>query len=359
MLCPPSELADSLLTQAFGEILNLDSYSAATQDLMIGTLPKEPAWLPSVRSRVGMLKEAGSSWIQDKPTIWGSILLQFPDYASAVAGVAAMQASGSLTTAKQWIEVMESTLLPQLTRAVAANEEATSQLRASFVKFQEVQPLLRESIEAGWAELASEERQMTAIASQLTHLQDLAASLEESITSGEISSGQSVITTSVKTIYNIAMEAGESFSFLSMAASAYTVGKTYYDIITKTFEVDETLKEIAKLQLEASAEAQAAAGTKIVLNLLYELQLAFASITEVMPYVTTMWRTEREKVKTVVEALHAGANPSEYLELVTFQTASANWQNIAAFAQRLPTLASETGPPVVLDPQNPLPAPRS
>lgn len=355
MLCPPPELARSLLTQAFNETLSLDSYSATTQDLQIGKLPKDPAWLAAVRSQVAMLASAGASWIKEKPSIWGSILLQFPDYASAFEGVAQMQAAGALSTGKQWVEVLENTLTPQLSQAIAANEEATSHLRSQLQAFQSVQPLLRESIEAGWNALGEEERQMTAIAAQLTHLQDLLASLEESITSGEISSGQSIITTTVKTVYNIATEVGESFSFLSMAASAFTVGKTYYDIITKTFEIGETLQEIGKLQLEASAEAQAAAGTKIALNLLYELELAFARIVDVMPQITTMWRTEREKVKSAIAALNAGTNPADYLELITFPTANANWQQISALAQAIPSLKSETGPPVVLDPQHPLP----
>lgn len=358
MLSPSVEVAHLLLTQAFNETLRLDAYSQTTDNLMIGKLPEDPPWLTPVRARVAMLGEAGAAWIQDKPEIWGSVLLQFPDYASAFAGVAEMKASGSLETAQQWIEVLQSTLEPQLTKAIEATEEATEALKSHLGAFQKVQPLLQESIEAGWAELGSEEKEMVAIATELGRLQSLATSLEQSITSGEISSGQSIITTTVKTLYNIATEAGESFSFLSMATSAFTVGKSYYDIITKTFEVGEMLEQIAALQLKASAEAQAAAGTKIALNLLYELELSFGRIVDVMPQITTMWRQEREKIKSAIAALKAGVEPATYLELFTVPIANANWEKISSLAQAIPMLKTEVGKPVVLDPQNPLPSAR-
>lgn len=356
MLSPSVEVAHLLLTQAFNETLRLDAYSQGTDNVMIGHLPEDPAWLASVRDRVGMLASAGVSWTKDKPDIWGSILVQFPDYASLFAGVAEMKASGSLTTRKQWLEVLNSTLLPRLTTAIEATQEATSKLESHLEAFKAIQPLLSESIDAGWAELGSEEQAMAAIAAELMHLQDIVSSLEESITSGEISSGQSIMTTTVKTLYNIATEAGESFSFLSMAAAAYTVGKSYYDIITKTFAVGETLQEIAKLQVKASAEAQAAAGTKLTLQLLYELELSFGRIVDVMPQIVTMWRQEREKVRSAIAALEAGVDPSTYLELFTIPTASANWQAISALAEAIPSLKSEVGKPVLLDPQNPLPS---
>jgi hypothetical protein len=354
MLSPSIDVARLLLTQAFNETLRLDSYSQTTNNLRIGELPEDPKWLASVRSRVAMLGSAGASWTKDKPEIWGPVLVQFPDYASAFAGVAAMQASGALTSSQQWIEVLKSTLVPQLTQAVTATEQATEKLQSHLESFRAIQPLLAESIDAGWAELGSEEQQMVAIAAQLAHLQDLVTSLEQSITSGQISSGQSVMTTTATTLYNIATEAGESFSFLSMATAAFTVGKSYYELVTKTAEVGETLKRIAALQVKASEEAQAAAGTKIALNLIYELELSFGRIVDVMPQITTLWRHEREKVQSVISALQAGVEPSAYLELFTVPVANANWQAVNSFAQAIPTLKTEVGKPVVLDPQDPL-----
>lgn len=353
MLSPSVEVAHLLLTQAFNETLRIDSYAQTTENLMIGKLPEDPPWLAAVRSQVAMLGEAGRAWINDRPGIWSSVLLQFPDYAATFAGVA--ETKESFGTAQQWIEVLQATLEPQLTQAITATEEATEAFRSHLGAFQKVQSLLQESIKAGWAELGSQEEEMIAIATELGRLQTLVTSLEQSITSGEISSGQSIVSTTVQTLYNIATEAGESFSFLSMATSAFTVGKSYYDLITETFEVDETLKEIAALQLKASQKAQAAAGTKITLNLLYELELSFGRIVDVMPQITTMWRGEREKVRSVIAALKAGVDPSTYLELFTMPIANANWQKIDSLVQAIVTLNIEVGKPVVLDPQNPLP----
>jgi hypothetical protein len=226
-------------------------------------------------------------------------------------------------------------------------------LQTDYQKFKAIQPLLQASIDQGWAALASEEQQMVKIAAQLAHLQDVVNSLASSITGAEISSGQSIITTTVKTLYNIATEVGGSFSFLSMAASVFTVGKMYYDIISANAEIGTTLKQIAALQLEASEEAQAAAGTKIVLQLVYNLELSFASIVDVVPQITTMWSTEQQKVQAVISALQAGADPSTYFELYSMPTANANWQAINSFAMAIPTLKSTVGTPVTLNPQAP------
>lgn len=139
-----------------------------------------------------------------------------------------------------------------------------------------------------------------------------------------------------------------------MAAAAFTVGKFYYDIITKTAAVGETLQQIAKLQIEASEEAQAAAGTKLVLRLLYNLELTFGRIVDVMPQIVTMWSTERDKVQQAIQALQAGADPATYFDIFTIPIANANWQAISKFAIAIPATKTTVGPPVTLDPQHPI-----
>lgn len=354
MLSPSINVANGLLAQAFNETLRLDSYSVSAGGTTIGVLPKDPEWLASVRSRLAMLAQAGAKWIMDKPAIWSPVLTQFTDYASAFAGVADTQAKGRITTTDQWIKLLKEVLLSSLNTSINVTNASADVLKSHYQAFKDIQPLLEGSINAGWAELQDEEQQMVKIAEQLTHLQDLVGSLEDSITSGDISTGQSVVTTTVKTIYNIAMETGESFSFLGMAASAFTVGKFYYDIITKTAEVGETLQQIAKLQIEASDEAQAAAGTKLVLRLLYNLELTFGQIVDVMPQIVTMWSTERDKIQQTIQALQAGADPTTLFDLFTISIANSNWQAISKFALAIPSTKTTVGPPVTLDPQHPI-----
>lgn len=356
MLAPSINVANTLLAQAFNETLRLDSYSTATGNTTIGVLQKDPEWLASVRSRVGMLGQAGAKWIADKPEIWAPVLVQFTDYATSFASVADLQKKGLISGKDQWIKILNDVLLGQLSKAVAVTGTSGTALNDHYNDFKNIQPLLENSINQGWAALKDEEQQMIKIAEQLTRLEDLVVSLQDSITAADISTGQSVVTTTVKTLYSVATAAGESFSFLGMAAAAFTVGKYFYDVITKTDEVNKTLTRIAQLQLAASQEAQAAAGTKLVLRLLYNLELTFGRIVDVMPQLETMWTTEHDKVKATIQALQAGADPTTLFDLLTIPTANANWQTIDGFALKIPTLKTTAGPPVTLDPQHPIAA---
>lgn len=358
MLSPTIDSTDDLITQAYNEILGLDGYSQTAQSVMIGSLVPDPDWLAPIRNRVGMLAEAGGTWIADKPTIWGPLLVQFTDYATAFGGVAAQQQQGRISTPDQWIQILKEVLLPQLVASVSATTTTGTALQQHSESFKNVQPLLEESIDQGWAALAHEEEEMVKIASELTHLQDVVGQLEDAITRSDISTGQSVITTTVKMLYNITTGVAESFSFLGMAAGAVTVGKFYYDIIANTAEVGATLQKIGELQLKAGQEAQAAAGTKMVLRLVYDLELTFARIGDVVPQLETLWKTERDKVQSAIAALEAGSDPSSFFDIYTIPTANANWQAINTFALAIPNLQSTQGPPVTLDPQHPISTPR-
>jgi hypothetical protein len=257
-------------------------------------------------------------------------------------------------TTDQWIQLLNDLLYEQAKKSVEITQQASDQLKAQYADFCAIQPLLEESIQQGWSELADEEQQMVKLSAELTSLQDKVESLEESISSSVISGGKSVTTTAVKTIYGIATEAGASFSWFSMATSAYTVGTMYYDIITKTDEVADTLRTIAALQLEASYEAQAAAGTKMILQVLYYLEKTFLAIQDVFPQIVTLWQTEQDKVKSVIEALEAGADPTSYFEILTIPTANKNWQSINKFSGLIPEIKGQPGTPVVLNPQDPI-----
>ena len=351
MLSPVINATKDLLTQAFKEVMQLDKYSQTSDNIMIGKLPKDPDWLSSVRSRVSMLGKAGASWINQKPDIWSSILLQFPDYATSCASIADLQQQGKIKD-DQWVQLLTDTLYNQLVKAVKVTTNANDNIKEEQAKFANILPLLEASIHEGWMALADEEQIMIKIAAELAQLQDTVASLEDSITSSVISSNKSIIVSSVTTVYKLVSTAGATVSFLSLVTSAITVGKMYYDIISNTAKINKTLDKIAELQVEASEEAQAAAGTKVVLQLLYNLEKTFERIQNVIPQIITMWETERDKVKAVIDALNAGAKPDTYFEIFTISTANANWQAINKFAASIPQLQYTIGKPVVLDPEN-------
>jgi len=356
MLSPSINTANGLLAAAFDEVLHLDGYAVTASNTVVGVLPKDPTWLTPVRNRLALLAAAGTSWIADKPDIWAPVLVQFADYAASFAGVAQQQAKGTVLDSAAWVALLDGVLLTQLKTCIVATDTAATALQAHYQSFKNIQPLLESSINAGWAALADEEQQMVAIATALTHLQDVAASLESSITAADITTGKSVVQTTVTTLYGIATAAGTSFSFIGMAGAAFTVGTFYYDLIEKTGEIAATLERIGELQLEASGEAQAAAGTKLILRLLYNLELSFGRITDVLPQITQLWATEGDKVQQAIDALKAGADPSTYFDIQTISVANANWQAISSVALAIPTIKTTGGPPVTLAPQQPVAA---
>lgn len=352
MLSPSVDETHAQLTQAFNGTLHLDSYSQGAQDLLIGKLEDDPPWLTGVREEVKSLAQAGAAWVRDKPAIWGGALSQFASCASAFGGVAPMQSAGVLTTREQWIEVLETVLQPPLAEAAATTRQSADAFEKHLDAFRSLRPSLEKSIEEGWAELDEEEQEMTVIAAEIAHLQDLVSSLEQAVTATDISAGKSVITTSVTTMFNIVTEAG-SVPFLSVAVTEFTVDMAFYDLVASNEEISDALQQIGALQLRASAEAQAAAGTKMVLRVLYGLELSLERIIDALPQLAAMWEAELEKVEEATDAVRAGADPSSFLELRSIPSASASWAEISAFAEAIPALTSTVGQPVVLNPQAP------
>jgi hypothetical protein len=351
MLSPSINQTNELMTQALNEIMQLDKNSNTAISIFIGKLTKDPDWLASVRNRIKMLSDAGVSWMNQKPELWSQILVQFINYSTNFASFAEQQSKGNLST-DEFVVLLKTLLRNQLKTAVSETTLAKEGIQSHQNQFKSIQPLLEASIQEGWQELADEEQQMVKIAAEMMHLQDLVSSLDEKISSGIISGNKSVISSSISTIYKLVTTTGSSFSFLSMATSAITVGKMYFDIISSTDKAAKALQEIAKLQVEASEEAQAAAATKIILQLLYSLEKSFLAMHEVLPQIITMWQTEQNKIESVIQAIEAGADPKTYFDILTVPTANANWQAISKFTEAIPTIIEDTGKPVILNPQN-------
>lgn len=353
MLSPNINKTKNILTDSFNEIMAIDGFSYGVQNTVIGVLPKDPEWLAAVRSRLAMMAKAGENWQFAKPDIWSALLSHFPDYASAFAGVAQMKAAGELKGADVWIETLEKTLVAPLQKIVAATIAVNGELDKHYEDFKSIVPLLKDSIDQGWEELSDEEALMVKIAGALATLQAEVGNLEEQISSSAISGGKSTVTSAVSITYKLLSSAAPSVPYLSVASMAFTVGKTFYDIVSKTEQITEDLKEIETLQLEASEAAQAAAGTKAVLQLLYNTDESFVSIRESTTRLTTLWQAELGKLNAVVEALQSGADPETYFEILAIPAANANWQAINDYVQILSRVPREYGPPVLLEPGSP------
>lgn len=351
LLSPAISEVENALTSALNEILQIDNYAFTCTNLRIGKLDKDPDWLATARERIGMFSSLGSSWINDRPDIWSSVLVQFPDYASAFASLATVRAQGKADSSAACITLLKQVLRPQLQQAAAVTGQAIEKLETHYNDFRNRQGLLQESINQGWAELADEERQMVAIAEKLGELQATVNDLEQEITADAISGGKDYTSSAVSICYELVSTAGASVPYLSIASLAFTVGKSFYDLIADSQKVDDLLEQIGALQLEASDEAQAAAGTKGVLQTFYELEKSFLAIKDdVLPAILTMWRNELDKVGSVVEALEAGAEPDECLSIVTIPTSNANWNQIGRFATDTANLQRTMGKPVTLTP---------
>lgn len=349
MLSPVVHDTRELITRVFNEVIALDKYSIGNNNIVIGKLPNDPEWLIAVRKHVESLGTIGARWIQKKAEVWSSILGLFPSYTSAIESLAEIQKTQGIQK-DQWPDLLEELLLTQLNKAVQVSEDAEKVFKSEFNDLRGMQPSLEKDIEAGWEALAEEEESMIKIAQELTKLQDTVSSLEDEITSADISAGKSVFQTTVTLMYKVVTSAEMSFSFLSMASSAFTVSKFFYDVISDTDKIDQALEEIAKYQTEASEEAQALAGTKSVIQLVYKLEESFLSIQDVVPQLTKMWESERDKVKIVIDGLKAGADPSKYFQLETLSTSSENWKEINDFTLNIPKMIQISDKSVELDP---------
>ncbi len=153
-------------------------------------------------------------------------------------------------------------------------------------------------------------------------------------------------------MYTLVTVEGASFSFLSAATLAYTIGKMFYDLVEDSKEISQILDKISELQIEASEEAQAAAGTKSILRLVYNLEQSFLTIQDVVPQITKMWETERDKIQALIQALEAGASPDDDFDILSIPVANENWQAIGKFAGAIPHLRSLVGKPVILKCEN-------
>lgn len=345
MLCPNVMDTCDDLAQAYSTISQVDAFCYASMNTSIGMLSPDPDWLGSVRAELAVLSAAGADWQQKKPSIWTPLLSYFTTYASLFGGVADV-ASQLGNDKAAWLQALKQ-LSDALGVGVNACQAAEGQFALRVDHMSDIQKVFDTSLDKAWASLADEEQQMIDLAAQITALQDRINSFEEHISSAEISSGQSYIQSSVSISYTLVSTAGADVPYLSVAALVYTVGKLVYDLIVTDQEIGQALDKIAELRDKASQEAQAAAMSKAVIQLIDNFDKSLLAAGRQLPALSTMWTGEKQKVDDAISALNSGATPTQLFDLLSMPVASATWAKLAAFATQL-LQAVEPGKPVLL-----------
>lgn len=345
MLCPNVMTVCDELAQSYSTITKVDAFAYASMNTSIGKLSPDPDWLGPVRNELALLSNSGAEWQQKKPTIWAPLLTQFINYYALFSGFADV-ASQMGDDKDAWLEA-----LGQLRASLATAENASKAAEGQFVlqinNLNNVRQVFDTSLNKAWAALADEEQEMVALAAQVTALQDRLDSLQESINSAEISSGKSYIQSSVSISYTLVSTAGAEVPYLAIVGLVYTVGKLAYDLIVTDKEIAETIGKIVELRNKASQEAQAAAMSKGIIQLIDNFDKNLLAVQRQLPALGTMWENEKVKVDGAIAAINAGAKPTHFLELLSMPAATATWKKLADFATQL-TRVAEQGKPVTL-----------
>jgi hypothetical protein len=345
MLCPNVMTVCDELAQAYSTITKVDAFAYASMNTSIGKLSPDPDWLGPVRNELTLLSNAGAEWQQKKPIIWAPLLTQFTNYYALFSGFADIASQmGDDTDA--WLEALGQ-LRSSLATAEVASKAAEGQFVLQINNLNNVRQVFDSSLNKAWASLADEEKEMVALAAEVTALQDKVDSLQESINSAEISSGKSYIQSSVSISYTLVSTAGAEVPYLAIVGLVFTVGKLAYDLIVTDKEITETIGKIVELRNKASQEAQAAAMSKGIIQLIDNFDKNLLAVQRQLPALGTMWANEKAKVDGVITALNSGAKPTQYLELLSMSSAAATWKKLADFATQLTQMA-EQGKPVIL-----------
>lgn len=352
MFAPDINTTKNQLTTLVNEMKGVTGYSIGVQDTLIGTLPQEPDWIPAVRTEMGLLSKAGANWVISYPEYWSQILTAFSNYGTTFSAFSEEITKNIKTLSKTNVIELLQALKVELQANATQTSTALDALTQMEQKFTNVFPSLNASIESGWEELKEEEAEMIAIAEAITQLQDEVASLQSKIDSSAISGGKTFVQTNVKIAYSILSATSEvAIPYLSIVTLAYTIGKTFYDIISDTNKINEDLEKITELQVKATEEAQAAAATKALIQYLYSIEIQFLSLKKHGDGLVAMWKYEKAKITEAINAIDAGADPASFFDILTMDLANKNWEALLNFSQQIVEMPIKVGQDVILSTQ--------
>jgi hypothetical protein len=333
MLAPNVNPVMDNLARSYSTITRVDAFAHAAMNSAIGKLSPDPDWLGPIRQELTLLNDAGAQWQLKKPTLWAPLLTQFPDYASLFSGFAAV--SNEVGNDKEaWIKLL-SELSQSLVRATNASRAAEREFTLQVNNLNNVQTVFDSSLKKAWTALASEEEAMVAMAEQIGALQERVGTLAADMSAGAISSGKSLIQSTVTITYAVLIAASVSVPYLTIAGMLFTIGKGAYDLIVTDQKIHDAIDKITELRVAMSEEAQAAAMSKAIVQLITAFDITLAAVGRQLPALSEMWTAENQKVQGTIHALQAGAVPRDMIELVSMPSAAATWNSLAGFVTKL------------------------
>lgn len=333
MLCPNVMHVSDQLASAQATINRVDSFAYASINTSIGKLSPDPDWLEQMRNQLKMLSFAGQQWQLEKPQIWAPILTQFTRYASLFSSFADSRRELADDKAA-WLEV-----LGELKAALSTGEElsraAENAFKIKIGDLENVRKLMSSILNKAWSNLGAEEERMIELATLVTSLQDKVNRLQEDLNSTGISGGKDYISSSLSITYTLVSKAGLEVPYLSIVSLIFSTGKLAYDVFVADAEINAMIDKVVEARNQISHAAQAAAMTKAVIQLIDNFDKSLLAVQRQLPDMSEMWRTEKGKVAQAMDALHAGAKPSQTVALTTMPAAAETWNRLAQLVRKL------------------------
>lgn len=351
MLSPNVNNATDQLARGYSIIRQVDAFAFASMNTRVGKLSPEPLWATATREGIELLNQAGEQWQADKFDIWTPVLNQFINYATLFSGFA--QAASIVGDDKDaWMDIL-STMSAALATGKNVTRAAEDQFTLQINNLDNIRQVLDTSIATAWNSLASEEQAMTKLATQITALQDQFNRRGGTLSSAEISAGKNFIQSSVTIRYTVVSSAGAEVPYLAIAGLLFTVGKMAYDLIVTDKEIDQTIGRIVRLRVNMSENAQAAAMSKAISQLIDNLNKSLLAVNSQVPPIAAMWEAEQNKVHQIISAINAGVTPRQIGDLLAMRSAAASWNTLSDFCVKLSQL-TRIGHPVTVTTTRPV-----
>ena len=138
-----------------------------------------------------------------------------------------------------------------------------------------------------------------------------------------------------------------------IAGLLFTVGKMAYDLIVTDKEIDQTIGKIVRLRINMSENASRCheQGSYPAIDRHFDKSLL--AVNRQLPPMAAMWDAEQTKVRQVINAINAGANPTQIIDLVAMPAASASWNTLSDFCIKL-SQVTRNGQPVTVTTTKPV-----
>ncbi len=349
MLAPDVNDTQDKLTDAYSNIVGMDGFALSCDSISIATLPDEPSWLPAVAVEVQQLDAAADAWQLQRASVWAPVILAFEDYYAMFSGVAGLSPTTN-NDAGFWIKLLGETLLPQVNQSLAATQASDQLLKQCMNAFSVVLPAMNASIAQGWDALADEEQQMLQLTEQLGELVESVQALGATLTSDGIASDKAIAQSAVSLLYEVGSAGLEAtLPVAGVAMAVISIGQSFYSLIADDNQLISDMNQINATKEQLSEDALGVALTKSTLQTLYRLEGQFLVLRDALPALVDLWVTQQAKTQDAIDALQAGAQPDQYLDLLTLPQALAAWTSINTFVTQLAKTDIGVGEPVTID----------